>query len=298
MNESIIAHVIEPRKSDLGDGFFVRRSIPYAKKRMVGPFIFFDHMGPATLSQEHPLTVRAHPHIGLSTLTYLFEGEILHRDSLGNELFIRPGEVNWMTAGKGIAHSERSNPNEPMGLEGIQLWIALPKEFEEIEPSFVHVDEKDIPVVEIANSTFNVIAGSAFGKTSPVPVHSPLFYINGQMTCADTFHLDMPSKNEGAVYVVKGKISVGDQEFTPGQMVCFHEGVAIDFTALEESHVLILGGEIFPEKRFIFWNFVSSSEERLEQAKWDWHEGKFPKVIKETEKIPLPEGSLKPRTKA
>lgn len=293
MKTNPIELVIEPRKSDLGDGFFVRRAIPYAKKRMVGPFIFFDHMGPAILTKENPLSVRSHPHIGLSTLTYLFEGEMLHRDSLGNELTIRPGAVNWMTAGRGIVHSERSNPETPMNIEGIQLWIALPKAFEEIEPSFVHVDEKDIPEIEIGNSIFNLVAGSAFGKKSPVPVYSPLFYLNGKMQCADTFKLEVDEKSEGAVYVSSGKITCGDQEFIPGQMVCFTQGSTVEFTALEESHVLVLGGEIFPEKRFIFWNFVSSSEERLEQAKHDWHNDKFPKVINETDRIPLPDGAFR-----
>lgn len=281
--------IIDPRPSDLGDGFFVRRALPYQKKRMVGPFIFLDHMGPAVFSQEHPLLVRAHPHIGLSTLTFLFKGEMLHRDSLGNELVISPGAVNWMTAGSGIAHSERSHlTSEKMDLEGIQLWIALPKAHEEVVPSFVHVETKDIPVIEAGKNKLTLIAGSAFGKTSPVPVYSPLFYLEGRYQNAERFELKVAGGSEGAVYVAKGEIVVEGEFVKANQLVCFKPGVAIEFEAVGEAHVMILGGEIFPEKRFIFWNLVSSSEARIEQAKQDWREQKFGQVIHETEFIPLP----------
>ena len=281
--------IIDPRPSDLGDGFFVRRALPYQKKRMVGPFIFLDHMGPAVFSHEHPLLVRAHPHIGLSTLTFLFKGEMLHRDSLGNELVISPGAVNWMTAGSGIAHSERSHlTSEKMDLEGIQLWIALPKAHEEVVPSFVHVETKDIPVIEAGKNKLTLIAGSAFGKTSPVPVYSPLFYLEGRYQNAERFELKVAGGSEGAVYVAKGEIVVEGEFVKANQLVCFKPGVAIEFEAVGEAHVMILGGEIFPEKRFIFWNFVSSSEARIEQAKQDWREQKFGQVIHETEFIPLP----------
>jgi redox-sensitive bicupin YhaK (pirin superfamily) len=283
--------IVDPRASDLGDGFMVRRALPYQKKRMVGPFIFLDHMGPAVFSKEHPLLVRAHPHIGLSTLTFLFKGEMLHRDTLNNELVIRPGEVNWMTAGRGIAHSERSYlSNESMDLEGIQLWIALPKASEEVAPSFVHVDTKDIPVIESGRNKLTLIAGSAFGKTSPVPVYSPLFYLEGKYQDQERFELKVNADSEGAIYVAKGEIKVDDQIITAHQLVCFKPGVALEFEAVGDAHVMILGGEIFPEKRFIFWNFVSSSEARIEEAKNDWHHQRFGQVINETEFIPLPGG--------
>lgn len=281
--------IISPRPSDLGDGFFVSRALPYQKKRMVGPFIFLDHMGPAVLTQKNPLTVRSHPHIGLSTLTYLFKGEMLHRDTLGNELVISPGAVNWMTAGSGIAHSERSHfSSEKMEIEGIQLWIALPKASEEIAPSFVHVENKNIPVIEAGKNKLTLIAGSAFGKSSPVPVYSPLFYLEGKYQNQERFELPIEAGSEGAVYVAKGEIVVDGQFVTANQLVCFKPGVALEFEAVGEAHVMILGGEIFPEKRFIFWNFVSSSQERIEQAKKDWQDQKFGQVINETEFIPLP----------
>lgn len=288
---SKIELVVEPRTSDLGDGFTVRRALPYAKKRMVGPFIFLDHMGPAVFTKEKPLLVRSHPHIGLSTLTYLFSGEMLHRDSLGNELVISPGEVNWMTAGSGIAHSERSHiVQEEMHLEGIQLWIALPKKSEEVAPSFVHVDEKDLPKIQVGESHLALIAGEAFGIKSPVPVYSPLFYLGGFLKSQDAFQLKMEKSHEGAVYVAKGEIQIEDQTFREGELICFKAGEDLNFVALSECRVMVLGGEIFPEKRFIFWNFVSSSEERIEVAKQDWRDQKFGPVINEKEFIPLPEG--------
>ena len=288
MNEQIEL-IVDPRPSDLGDGFIVRRALPYQKKRMVGPFIFLDHMGPAVFSKEHPLLVRAHPHIGLSTLTFLFKGEMLHRDTLNNELVVRPGEVNWMTAGSGIAHSERSYlTSEKMELEGIQLWIALPKASEEVAPSFVHVDTQDIPIIENGKNKLTLIAGSAFGKTSPVPVYSPLFYLEGKYQAGERFKLDVNHASEGAIYVARGEITVYGEKVSAHQLVCLKPGVAVEFEAIGEALVMILGGEIFPEKRFIFWNFVSSSEERIAKAKQDWIEQKFGQVINETEFIPLP----------
>ena len=281
--------IVDPRPSDLGDGFIVRRALPYQKKRMVGPFIFLDHMGPATFSKEHPLLVRSHPHIGLSTLTFLFKGEMLHRDSLNNELVVRPGEVNWMTAGSGIAHSERSHlAGDKMDLEGIQLWIALPKHAEEVAPSFIHVDTPDIPKIDVGRNELTLIAGSAFGKTSPVPVYSPLFYLEGKYKDQERFSLPVESNAEGAIYVAAGEIKVDGQLITHHQLVCFKPGVAVEFESIGESRVMILGGEIFPEKRFIFWNFVSSSEKRIELAKTEWAQQKFGQVINETEFIPLP----------
>ncbi len=285
---SSVALVIEPRVSDLGEGFLVKRALPFSKKRMVGPFIFLDHMGPAIFTKEKPLLVRSHPHIGLSTLTYLFKGEMLHRDSLGNELVIRPGEVNWMTAGRGIAHSERSFfSSDPMHLEGIQLWIALPKESEEISPSFIHVSEDQLPKIPVGNSEMKLIAGSAFNESSPVPVYSPLFYLGGTIAAGDRFELDVSANAEGAVYISQGEIEVEETLYRSGQMICFTPGHKISFKS-QGCQVVVLGGEIFPEKRFIFWNFVSSSQERIEVAKLDWQKQKFGQVINETDFIPLP----------
>lgn len=281
--------VIQPRLNDIGDGFHVRRALPFQKKRMVGPFIFLDHMGPLHVDQNHGLKVRAHPHIGLSTLTYLFSGTIFHRDTLGFEQSIRPGEVNWMTAGKGIAHSERSVPNEHGILEGIQVWIALPKEHEDIEPSFVHKDLKDIPNVEVGNETYQLVAGSAFGKTSPVPVHSPLFYLGSEVKKDHVFSMKLGDIAEGAVYVAKGKIEIEGTTYEEGTLVSFLKGTSIDFKTLDNCRLVIVGGDVFPEKRFIFWNFVASSHEKIEAAKLAWKNKDFGRVIHEDEYIPLPE---------
>jgi hypothetical protein len=282
--------IIEPRKNDLGDNFIVRRALPYSKKRMVGPFIFLDHMGPAYLKDQDELKVRSHPHIGLSTITFLFSGDMLHRDSLGNELTIKPGEVNWMTAGRGIVHSERSYPQaDGSPLEGIQAWIALPVHAEDIEPSFVHHDAPELKSVLIGGNRFTLIAGEALGEKSPVPVYSPLFYLHGNMKSNDNFAFDLPSNQEGAVYVAKGEIEIEGKSIPEGTMVVFQKETKIEFSALSDSSLMILGGEVFPEKRFVFWNFVSSSQEKIEAAKKRWREGSFEAVINETEKIPLPE---------
>lgn len=285
----MIEIVIPSRTSDLGNDFKVRRTLPYAKKRMVGPFIFFDHLGPANITEQNGLSVRAHPHIGLATLTYLFSGEITHRDTLGNEQIIRPHEVNWMTAGRGIAHSERSRRSEQSKLlEGLQVWIALPKEIEDIEPNFNHFEVSDIPSVDVGNNKFKLIAGKAFGKKSPVPVYSPLFYLVGDMSAQDIFAMDLDAEVEGAVYVAKGQLNCDHKIYEEGTFICFHKGTSINFMAQVDAHVIILGGEVFPEKRFIWWNFVSSSEAKIEIAKMRWSNHDFGKVINEEEEIPLP----------
>lgn len=286
---SSVALVIDPRPSDLGDGFFVRRALPYMKKRMIGPFIFWDHMGPASFDQDHEMKVRAHPHIGLATITYLFKGEIMHRDSIGSKQMIRPGEINWMTAGSGIAHSERvQNLQGKMELEGIQVWVALPKEHEEVDPSFDHYKEKDLPLVEVDGASYRLIVGSAFGKTSPVKSYSEIFYLSGHVKAGQKFSMPVKPNHEGGVYVVSGQIEIEGVTYSEAQMIAFNPGAEINFTAKGDAVAMILGGEIFPEKRFIWWNFVSSSHERIEQAKRDWKSGKFDKVIDEDEIIPLP----------
>ncbi len=284
-----IAIVIQPRQSDLGGGLKVRRALPFAKKRMVGPFIFLDHMGPVELAKDQEMKVRAHPHIGLSTLTYLFQGELLHRDTLGTEQMIRPREVNWMTAGKGIAHSETARDEKSsLILEGLQAWIALPLSHEDAEPSFVHVDASDIPEIMKGKAKYHLVAGSAFGKSSPVPVHSPLFYLCGESLTDDPFSLEVPSGQEGGVYVSKGQIRVNGETYDEGSLIVYTPGTPVIFESLSGSRVAVIGGEIFPEKRIIWWNFVSSSQEKIENAKKRWQEDGFGHVIHETERIPLP----------
>ncbi len=288
---SDVALVINPRSSDLGDNFIVRRVLPFMSKRMVGPFIFWDHMGPAKFNHEKEMKVRAHPHIGLATITYLFEGQIMHRDSLGTRQMIKPGEINWMTAGSGIAHSERVQlaAGEETTVHGIQVWVALPKEFQEVDPSFFHHKEKDLPMIDVNGAQFRLIVGEAFGITSPVKTYSDMFYLSSNIKAGQGFALKTKTNQEGAVYVAHGEVEVEGVKYGESQMICFNPEAEIKFTATADSIVMVLGGEIFPEKRFIWWNFVSSSSERLEKAKLDWKEGRFAPVIDEEEYIPLPE---------
>jgi redox-sensitive bicupin YhaK (pirin superfamily) len=286
---STIEHIIVPNESDLGDNFVVRRSLPKAKKRLVGPFIFWDHMGPVVLQGDNSMKVRAHPHIGLATITYLFSGSILHRDSLGNEQYIRPGEVNWMTAGKGIAHSERANFEEPTTLEGIQLWVALPREHEEVDPSFVHHKEKDLPLLESGPASLRLIAGSALGHQSPVPVYSDLFYFAGEFKKSGSLTFNLGENQEAGLYVIEGTIDCEGQTFERYNLITFKKGSELSFSASEGARFMLFGGDVFPEGRTIWWNFVSSNPERIEKAKDDWSSDRFGKVINETEFIPLPE---------
>jgi redox-sensitive bicupin YhaK (pirin superfamily) len=282
---------IEARTRDLGDGFVVRRLLPSAARRMVGPFIFLDHMGPVQLAPGHGLDVRPHPHISLATVTYLFDGEILHRDSLGSEQPIRPGAVNWMTAGRGIVHSERS-PALPRKagarLHGLQLWVALPKAAEEVEPTFHHHAAGDIPVVEWEGARLRVVAGSAYGATSPVKALSPLFYVEAQLDRGADLRL--PDGFGGrAAYVVEGAIACDGHVLRTSTMLVFRAGAAASLTALEPTRLMLLGGAPLDGERFIEWNFVSSSKARIEQAKHDWRSGHFPRVPgDEVEFIPLP----------
>ncbi|SNS08078.1 hypothetical protein SAMN06295912_101216 [Sphingomonas laterariae] len=287
-----IEHVIVPPVRDLGDGFMVRRALPSAKKRMVGPMIFFDQMGPATFNAGDGLDVRPHPHIGLSTVTYLFEGEILHRDSVGSVQHIRPGAVNWMTAGSGIVHSERTGDEVRAsggGLYGIQTWVALPTALEETSPTFSHHPAETIPEIEGEGLTLRLIAGATDGIRSPVPAVSDMVY--GDLQLAGGARYAFPAEHiERAVYVVAGNISVAGQDgsFGEHELVVFRPGAEIIITANGPTRLMIVGGEPFPEKRYIYWNFVSSSPERLEQAKSDWRERRFAEVPGEVEFIPLP----------
>jgi hypothetical protein len=282
--------VIMPRTRDLGDGFTVRRALPSAQRRMVGPFVFFDQMGPVILGEGRGLDVRPHPHIGLATVTYLFDGEILHRDSLGNAQPIRPGAVNWMTAGRGIVHSERTPPELRAGessLFGIQTWVALPKGREEIEPGFAHHSADALPVIEDDGKRVRLIAGSLYGERAPVEVFSEMFYADA--TLSGTARLELPAEHEErAAWVAEGRIEVGGDVFDAGQMLVFRPGEAVTIKALDPARLLLFGGEAM-DARHVWWNFVSSSAARIEQAKADWKAGQFPPVPGETEFIPLPE---------
>ena len=283
--------VIVPRTRDLGDGFEVRRVLPSEERRTVGPFVFFDQMGPTVLRAGTGLDVRPHPHIGLATVTYLLDGEILHRDSLRTVQPIRPGEVNWMTAGRGIVHSERTPPElrtTGTRLFGIQTWIGLPNDREEVEPSFVHHAESALPMLEGDGKHVRVIAGEFQGARSPLAVFSETLYADAALAVGARLEVP-PDYRERAIYIVEGRIAIAGDLFEAGRMLVFSPGDAILVDAIAQARCLLLGGEPLDGPRHLWWNFVSSSVERIDQAKADWREGRFPRVPDETEFIPLPE---------
>ena len=286
----MIEMVIEQRRRDLG-GFEVGRVLPHAQHRTVGPFVFFDHMGPADLPAGigRERDVRPHPHIGLATVTYLYSGEIMHRDSVGSELPIRPGEVNRMTAGRGITHSERFERARAVGdlVHGIQAWVALPRELEETDPSFAHYDAMQLPVIEDGGTRMRLIAGEAEGVRSPVKTLSPMFYQHVAMVAGATVMLPT-GYPERAAYVATGTVEIGGQRFEAGRMLVFRPHGPVRNNALTPATVMLLGGEPVG-MRFIDWNFVSSSKERIEAAKADWRAGrmKLPDLDNQ-EFIPLP----------
>ncbi len=288
--------VIDQRRRDLG-GFEVGRVLPYQRRRMVGPFIFFDHLGPETMPAGIPrsVDVRPHPHIGLSTVTYLFDGEIMHRDSVGSQMAIRPGEVNWMVAGRGITHSERFEKARAEGdaVHGIQSWVALPQEDEETAPQFAHYSRDELPTFEDGGLSMRLIAGAAFGVKSPVKTHSPLFYLHWVLAAGATAQVP-PDYSERAIYVVSGEIEAEGQSFGPGRMLVFAQRAPAVLRAVTPTVVMALGGEPLGQ-RHIDWNFVSSSPERIEQAKADWRAGrlKLPD-FDNAEFIPLPAGAPPP----
>src|SRR5690348_9008978 len=283
--------VIEPRTRDLGDGFEVRRVLPYAKRHMVGPFIFFDHFGPTNFRAGTGLDVRPHPHIGLATITYLFDGEIMHRDSLGTAQVIRPGAVNWMTAGRGIVHSERTPPEtrrRQSPIYGIQSWVALPQAREEIEPAFEHVPETDLPLIEGDGVGVRLIAGTLFGKTSPVATQSPMFYADVTLRAGATLAMT-PDYAQRAAYLLEGTVDCAGTRHAPPLMLVFDSKARAVITAREPARLLLIGGEPLDGERHIWWNLVSSSAERIEQAKRDWQGGRFPKIQGDSDEfIPLP----------
>jgi redox-sensitive bicupin YhaK (pirin superfamily) len=284
--------VIVPRVRDLGDGFSVRRALPHGKRQMVGPFIFFDQMGPVQFIAGQGLDVRPHPHIGLATVTYLFDGRVMHRDSEGNALEITPGAMNLMTAGRGIAHSERSPASARQGTEGmfgIQSWIALPQAHEETEPSFQHFDAASLPLIEDGGVKARVIAGSAFGRTSPVGMLSEWLYAEVVLAAGASAPLD-PGQEERAIYVAEGEVDIAGDTFEAPRLLVFRPGDRITVRALRDARLMFLGGAALEGPRYIWWNFVSSRKERIEQAKEDWKTGRFAPVPNETEFIPLPAG--------
>jgi redox-sensitive bicupin YhaK (pirin superfamily) len=288
--------VILPPARDLGDGFTVRRALPQPQRRTVGPFIFFDQMGPVELRPDTGLDVRPHPHIGLATITYLFRGEIMHRDSLGSVQPIRPGEVNWMTAGRGIVHSERS-PAEarPAGpkLFGLQLWVALPAAHEEADPAFVHHDAHEIPEGLIDGVTVRQIVGSADGLRSPVRTLSEMIYLEATLPPGTRYRI--PAEQiERAFYLVAGEVSVDGQTFGPSELVILKPHAEIVLASASGARVVVVGGEPFPERRYLYWNFVSIRPERIEQAKQDWQAQRFAPVPEEHEFIPLPDDPPQP----
>ena len=292
----MIELVIDARRRDLG-GFEVGRVLPYSHKRMVGPFIFFDHFGPVTFQTGIPrsVDVRPHPHIGLSTVSYLFDGEIMHRDSVGSEQPIRPGELNWMTAGGGITHSERFERARAEGgsLHGIQAWVALPREHEETEPSFAHHPASDLPTYESDGLWARLVVGSAFGANAKVKIHSPMFYVHWELQAGARAQLPAEYP-ERAAFIAAGSVEIDGRSFAAGQMVVFNPGQPVPFTAMSDATVMLLGGEPIGE-RFLEWNFVSSTQERIEQAKADWRAGrmKLPDLDNQ-EFIPLPGGPPPP----
>lgn len=289
-----ILAIIPKRRRDLGGGFEVGRVLPWKHPRTVGPFVFFDHIGPTAFPPALPrsVDVRPHPHVGLATITYLFAGEIVHRDSLGFHQVIRPGEVNWMTAGCGITHSERFDTMREHGgpIHGIQAWVALPDTHEEIEPSFAHLDMNALPACEAPDVQIRIIAGEAFNRRSPVQIHSPLFYAHAELAPQTSVRLP-DGYTERAAFVAAGIAEAAGKTLEAGQMAVFTPGAAVEIHARDTTTLMLLGGEPLGE-RHIEWNFVSSRMERIEKAKLDWREGRFKLPVgDDREFIPLPEKS-------
>jgi redox-sensitive bicupin YhaK (pirin superfamily) len=286
--DGAVALVIKPRARDLGE-FAVRRVLPADARKMVGPFVFFDHFGPAEFPPGQGIQVRPHPHIGLATMTYLFIGEIIHRDSLGYTQAIRPGAVNLMTAGSGITHSERAGDDlhEQSVLDGIQTWLALPAEQQERAPDFRHIAAADIPRVEVDGVGVHVVMGSAFGQTSPVPVYSPTLYLDCKVPAGRAIGLP-EDVEELAVYIVTGEVEIDGQRYASGVMAVACPGTHLRVAAHTAAHLIVIGGAPLGE-RHVWWNFVSTSRERIAQAKADWQAGRFAPVPDDAEFIPLPE---------
>ncbi len=283
--------IINPHVRDLGGGFQVQRLLPSFPHKMVGPFIFFDHFGPVDFAPGQGVDVRPHPHIGLATVTYLFEGAQMHRDSAGSVQRIEPGDVNWMTAGLGIVHSERSTPEERAAghtLHGLQTWVALPKAHEQREPSFSHHARAELPVIDAPGVSMRLIAGTAFGQRAPTPTFSPIFYVAVEMAAGAT--LALPAEHEErAVYAVEGELRIADEPLPARHMAVLEPATTVRIDALSTSRCMLLGGGKMDGDRLIWWNFVASSRELIDAASERWRAQGFPPVPGETEFIPLPE---------
>lgn len=288
---SNIQLIIEERAADIGN-FMVGRLLPFRQKRMVGPFIYIDHMGPVKLNEREQMDIKPHPHIGLSTLTFLFEGSIMHRDSIGSEMEIKPGEVNWMTAGKGIVHSERTPEylrHSEKIMHGLQIWIALPKAFEQTEPNFYHADKDQIPSWVNDGVSYKLVAGEAMGKKSPVPVYSKLFMIEITSTKNTTVNLKDQLYGEAGLYILEGSVMSEGHTFGSKQILVAQNSTLCEFEISANTTVYIFGGEPFPEERFIDWNFVSSDKNLIEEAKQKWDAQLFEKVVgDEIDFVPYP----------
>lgn len=287
---SNIKLIIEERPNIVGN-FMVGRLLPFKDKRMVGPFAFIDHMGPIALQDYENFDVPPHPHIGLSTLTYLFEGSIMHKDSLGSEVEIKPGEVNWMTAGNGIVHSERTPEylrHSEKSLHGLQIWVALPKHLEQMKPNFYHASDHEIPHWNENGIAFKLIAGEAFGRKSPVPVYSPLYLLELKSDTKQTISIGNELFGESALYILEGSVENEGNVYEPKQILIANDTKLCEFTMHENTTIYIFGGDAFPEPRTIYWNFVASTPELIEEAKKRWLEQTFERVPGETEFVPLP----------
>lgn len=282
--------IIEERAANIGN-FMVGRLLPFREKRMVGPFIFIDHMGPVKLSERQSFDVLPHPHIGLSTLTFLFEGSIMHRDTLGNVVEISPGAVNWMTAGRGIVHSERipeSVRHADQILHGLQIWVALPKELEQMEPEFFHIDAAQLPTWTNGDLQFKLVAGEAFGHKSPVPVYSKLFMIEIKSLSRQTLNIGHELYGEAGLYILEGNIESEGNAYHAKQLLVANAGRLCEFTVEANSTIYLFGGDSFAEERFIDWNFVASDKELIIAAKQKWIDQAFDKIKGETEFVPYP----------
>lgn len=284
--------IIEERSRDIGD-FLVGRLIPFRSKRMVGPFIFIDHMGPSQIGPGHYMDVDQHPHIGLSTLTYLFEGAIVHEDSIGTHQLIEPGSVNWMTAGKGVTHTERTpekfRDGQVRNVHGYQIWVALPKHLEMMEPAFQHVKEEELPRWSDGVASFTLVAGDGYGKKSPVNVHSELFMVDVQSEEAYDLEIAGQLQGEIGICIVEGAIKACDNVIEKGNMLVSKTEDACQIRLAPKTRVLLFGGQPFEEGREIFWNFVASTKERIEEAKDQWRNKAFPKVAGDETYVPMPE---------
>jgi redox-sensitive bicupin YhaK (pirin superfamily) len=283
--------IVSGNTRDLGDGFSVKRVIPQTELRSLGPFVFFDYFGPATFAPGKGLDVRPHPHIGLATVTYLFEGEIMHRDSLGSVQPIRPGAVNWMTAGRGIVHSERTPPQTRAAghtMHGIQSWIGLPQKDEEAPPTFVHVGEKELPSKTIGGATLRIVAGMAYGLKAPLPTFSPVLYVDAKLQPGATLELSDEHPERG-IFVVDGAVDLGGTKADAGTMIMFAPEENVSITASDSARVMLVGGAPLDGPRHLWWNFVSSTKERIERAKAEWRSNPTGHIDGDDEFIPLPD---------